>query len=219
VDYYALIAILVVQMALNFSLRRQGFEFNLSPLHHFYQYLDPAWLQDNLFESLLHLHSQPPIFNLLIGFILKLFGENPLAFEVLYQLLSLLIVASMFLILRMLRVKLSLTCLVVLLLIFYPAFIYFQHYLFYPIPVITLLVCAVYLLAKSEQTKNILYLYGFFLILAILGLLRSTYNPIYISLVLALLVALRWDNRRAILKAAIPAYVILGILIAKNLIT
>ena len=39
------------------------------------QYIDPLLLRNNLFQSIYYLHSQPPLFNLFIGLILKLFPE------------------------------------------------------------------------------------------------------------------------------------------------
>ena len=42
-----------------------------SPLT-FAQYLDEALLKHNLLESLLYLHSQPPLFNLFLGIVLTI---------------------------------------------------------------------------------------------------------------------------------------------------
>ena len=36
------------------------------------QYLDPLLLKSDLLKSLFYLHSQPPIFNLFLGIVLKL---------------------------------------------------------------------------------------------------------------------------------------------------
>lgn len=218
VDHLALFALFFVQLTLNLTLHLQGLEFNLDPLHHYYQFLDPAWLQDNLLASLLYQHSQPPLFNFFIGLSLKGFGETPLVFEIFFQILALLTIWGMFLTLRLLKVNLLLSCLLVLGLIFYPAFIYFQHYLFYPLPVITLLVLALYLLVRGELDKDRRYLYVFFMALATLSLLRSTYNPLYVIAVLILLVVLRWSSRRTLLVASLPALAILGILVAKNVL-
>ncbi len=48
-----------------------GVEFNAESLGGYWQVVDPELLQSRLWPTLLHLHSQPPLFNLLIGVALQ----------------------------------------------------------------------------------------------------------------------------------------------------
>lgn len=55
---------------------RAGVRFNSDPVYYFAQLLDPYLLSHRLLESILYLHAQPPLFNLLTGLALKLGGEH-----------------------------------------------------------------------------------------------------------------------------------------------
>src|SRR5947199_143356 len=48
-----------------------GVRFNAGPLQCFFQVVDPDLLRTRLLESLFYLHSQPPLFNLILGLFLK----------------------------------------------------------------------------------------------------------------------------------------------------
>lgn len=66
-----------------------GWGFSEHDLLYFSQHLHPAWLKDNLFQSLLYLHSQPPLMNMLIGIIFKISEEHHrLIFRLLYAALG-----------------------------------------------------------------------------------------------------------------------------------
>lgn len=49
-----------------------GVRFDMTPLEEFWQYLDVNLLRSRLLESLWYLHSQPPLYNLYLGLVLKL---------------------------------------------------------------------------------------------------------------------------------------------------
>ena len=53
-------------------------EFSYHLKEYLIQYLDITLLKSNLFESILYLHSQPPLFNFLIGAFEILFGDYSL---------------------------------------------------------------------------------------------------------------------------------------------
>ncbi len=63
-----------------------GVRFDASPLGYYLQYIDPPLLQDSLLESVFYLHGQPPLFNLFLGVVLKLFPSSYLlAFAMIYM--------------------------------------------------------------------------------------------------------------------------------------
>src|SRR5262245_45155580 len=62
-----------------------GVRFHASPLNEFWELLDPKLLQTDLVRSIWYLHSQPPLFNLSVGIVLKLAGSHAAAaFHLLY---------------------------------------------------------------------------------------------------------------------------------------
>src|SRR5215204_3752981 len=71
--------------------------FDDTPLYYYLQFVDPLLLQTDLLRSVTHLHSQPPLFNLLIGLVLKAFPIHyTLAFNVIYAALGLGLILCMF---------------------------------------------------------------------------------------------------------------------------
>lgn len=63
-----------------------GVYFNTDPLTKFWQNLDVLMLQQNLLESVYYQHSQPPLFNLFLGIVVKLFPKNySMVFSLIYH--------------------------------------------------------------------------------------------------------------------------------------
>jgi hypothetical protein len=82
---FAIYGFVVVSFGASELLARAlGIRFASETLGTLYQYLDPAILKDDLANGLYYLHAQPPLFNLGLGGVLKLFPESfPLAFSML----------------------------------------------------------------------------------------------------------------------------------------
>ncbi|MDX1390037.1 MAG: hypothetical protein R3344_12655, partial [Acidobacteriota bacterium] len=53
-----------------------GIRFADETLGTLYQYLDPEILREDLTRGLFYLHAQPPLFNLFLGIVVKLFPES-----------------------------------------------------------------------------------------------------------------------------------------------
>ncbi len=62
-----LLAVIAMFLLSRSAAMAAGVRFDASPLGYFLQYLDPHLLRARLGESLWYLHSQPPLFNLLLG--------------------------------------------------------------------------------------------------------------------------------------------------------
>ena len=214
--------------------------FVTTPLKHFWQILDPAWLKEDLFGSLLNLHAQPPVFNFLVGLGWmqsgKQIGEW---FDRLYQFTALGVILLLYLTQRKLSTPLWLAWLLSTAWMLYPAFIYFQNFLFYPLLVQFLLLLAALLLGfasvgiaalntpatpdtpangKSSSRRLTGYLVGFFLVLFLLFATRSSFNIVYVLLVLVLLLLSKNWNWKIILAAAAPTLVLLLVFTLKNLV-
>lgn len=86
-------------------LYQHGMFFNIRPLENYIQILDTDWLKENLFTSLVFLHSQPPLFNLVLGLAINLNGDNvKIGLMILYQILAISSILLLFINLRNLRV-------------------------------------------------------------------------------------------------------------------
>src|SRR3984957_9337415 len=85
---YALLAMAFAVSRLGYYLF--GVRFDARPVLHYFQFIDPELLKHRLFESLFHLHTQPPGWNLFVGTVLKFFPTlYPLVFHAIYILLGL----------------------------------------------------------------------------------------------------------------------------------
>src|SRR5216117_828059 len=75
--------------------------FDADPLDYFLQFADPQLLKDDLIRSIFYMHGQPPLFNLFLGLVLKLFPETyALLFHLVYLTLGLLFAISLLLVLE-----------------------------------------------------------------------------------------------------------------------
>jgi hypothetical protein len=76
--------VLLIFAASELLARALGIRFASETFGTLYQYLDPAILRGDLARGLYYLHAQPPLFNLELGVVLKLFPESfPRAFSIL----------------------------------------------------------------------------------------------------------------------------------------
>ncbi len=183
------------------------------------QYLDPELLRHRLAESLYYLHSQPPLFNLYLGVVLKLF---PKGYETAFYLSFLAVgLCFYFVFFRLLRVV-GLSRLVALVLstwfIASPSFILYEYWLFYTLPELLLVTLSALLFYEAVARKRTWPLVAFFWTLLLLCLLRSLFHLIFLIGAVAVIFRLRRsDWRRVLLAAGLPV-VLLAALYTKNLL-
>ncbi|HEV7501472.1 MAG TPA: hypothetical protein VGQ33_15765, partial [Vicinamibacteria bacterium] len=110
-----------------------GVRFNDGPLEVYWQYLDPFLLRTRLGESLLYLHSQPPLFNLFLGLALKT-GDEHAVFVPTFLALGLIVYAGSFLLLRRLGVSAWIAFGLATWMATSPSFVAYESWLFYSLP-------------------------------------------------------------------------------------
>ena len=74
------------------AFRAAGVRFDLRPLDTSWQILDPVLLRHDLLESLFYMPGQPPLYNLMLGLVLKTGGNDTvlaLLFRCLYSAMAL----------------------------------------------------------------------------------------------------------------------------------
>jgi hypothetical protein len=144
------------------------------------QFLDPAILRYDLGRGLWELHMQPPLFNLFLGLVLKL-GSDQVAktvFIVLYFLMGLILVNASFVLIRALSGSTSLAWAGSLALMFFPALVRAERWLFYPYPLAVLLIAGAWCTYKLEETYRLRYFLGLCAAAVGLVLMRSMFHAL-----------------------------------------
>jgi hypothetical protein len=194
-----------------------GVRFDIGPLDYYWQFIDPQLLRTNLFESLYYLHSQPPLFNLFLGIVLKLLpGHEALAFHVIFLAFGLTLSISLYLLMTSLGLSGRLSSILTIIFVASPSCVLYEDFLFYTYPIATALCLSALLLHRYLKFGRFRCLAVFFVLLALLVLTRSVFHPIWFVI---LTVPLIWYRRRHWKKIALMAsvpFLLCFLLYAKN---
>jgi hypothetical protein len=191
--------------------------FRFNGLFLYWQYLDTDTLHHHLLKGLWYDHAQPPLFNLLLGIVLKCFGSwAPIAFSGLLKLISFINSLLLYNLLiyslpRPSRIPLFITLVYVL----SPALMLFENELFYTTFIsMLLLVSAWFILRLQEDARQTAspgnsasvpkHVAGICIPLTLLCLTRSMYHLVWlIALGALLLLSLRKTPAFRLLLAGI----------------
>lgn len=185
------------------------------------QYVDVSLLRKELFKSLFYLHSQPPLFNLLIGVVEKTTPDQAgIIFHFLFIIIGLLTSLIMFKLLTEIGVNIYLSLVFTIFYLLSPATLLYENIFFYTYIIIFFLICASYYLVlfihKQSKFKYALF---HFLFLSLCVLTTSFFHFIWFLFLFGLLLLIKRDDWKIIIKAAIlPLALILGLYIKNYLI-
>ena len=194
-----------------------GIHFDATPLNSSWQFLDPLLLRTDLLRSVWYLHSQPPVFNLSLGIVLKLTGSHcESAFYLLYLSCGLALYIGLVILMRRLGVRLRLAVLAATLFLVSPSFVLYEHWLFYTFPVAMLLVMTVLALARLFDRPSPVRGLVFCSLVFLLCGIHSMYQFPYFVLSVVGLTAMYPRGRRALLCGAVLPFALLGTLYLKN---
>ncbi len=218
VDKRYLLGLTVVFLVSRLLFFALGVRFDAAPLADYWQYLDPRLLEDDLLRSLFYLHSQPPLFNLFLGLVLKWSPVAPsVVFHVLYMAAGLVCHLATFVLMRWLGVGGATAVAVSTILVVRPSFILFENWLMYDVPVTALICLAAVWLALFVRRGSALYAHALFVTLLLLCATRSLFHLAYFGAVLALLAAAtRGDRRLRVLRSAAVPLLLLLLLYLKS---
>ena len=196
-----------------------GVRFDVVPLVRFFQFLDPELLRHRLAESLFYLHSQPPLFNLFLGIVLKLFpGHEAIAFHTTYLALGLVLYLALFTLMRRLGISRIVALALSTWFIVSPSFVLYEHWLFYTLPLAVVLTLSVLLFHQVLEARTAWAALGFFTSLFLLSGIHSMFHLAYCLVAMgAVLVLCRGQRRMILLTAAFPLLLIAS-LPTKNLV-
>ncbi len=203
---WLLAAIALGQVAYAWS----GVRFDASSLDWYWQYLDPPLLRTDLWRSVLHLHGQPPFFNLYLGAVLHVparlqgaaFALSFLAFGI-GSAWALLALQARLGVRRAVRLPISILFAVS------PEMALYENLLFYALPVAALLVASAWLLAEGPPSRC-RWAVAFWLLAAV-ALTHALFHLLW--LVGALVVALALapvPRRRFVLALGLPLMIVVG---------
>lgn len=192
-------------------IKSLGISFVYKTIFEYWQYLDVESLEHNLLQSLWYQHSQPPVFNLLLGVVLKCSHSNaPLIFEILFLLIS---ISNAYLLLNILE-KIAcgkyLPLVIALIYILSPATILFENELFYTSFTSFLLLSLITFLINFIHTPTTARGIGIFSALTLLGLTRSTYHLILLIFICGFLI-FRFYRRKGSKLILLGSLISLGI--------
>lgn len=204
-------------LIVSFSLSRAvfyllGVRFDTTPLETYIQILDPVDLKNHLFQSIFYLHTQPPLFNLFLGIILKLFPNNyTIIFQIIYILLGFSFYLCLFLLMEYLGVDQRINKTLTVLFMINPSNILYENWLFYSYPVAAFLMFAAFFYFKwLQKQKNI---YGIMLIIMLTAvvLTRSAYHFLWFCLWIVLISVAIKNLKKVLYISVIPLIIIFSI--------
>lgn len=140
-------------------------------LHH----LDPVWLETNLWESVYYLHMQPPLFNLILGVLLKLApaGTESTIFTAFFLLIALGIAATTYALMRRFSFSTKWAFVMTLLFMLAPQ----ERWMVYNIYLVTwILIGSALLFSRFITSRKIVHLLLFLGLMASVVWMRSFFH-------------------------------------------
>jgi hypothetical protein len=197
--------------------RLVGVRFSTDQLRIAIQYLDPELLRHHLAQSVWYLHTQPPLYNLFLGTVLKLFpGHEGLAFHAVHLALGLAFVLALYLLLVGFSLPRPAAAAIALLVSVSPAAILYENRLFYDYPVLVLLTLAALAAQRLARRPTVAWALTLSSLLAVVVLVRALYQLPFV--LLALLPLLRAVPARVLAAGAALPVAVLVALAVKNAI-
>jgi hypothetical protein len=184
------------------------------------QLLDLNLLENNLLESIFYLHSQPPIFNLLVGLGLKVFGANGIgiAANIVFLLLGLMNAWLIYECALLMKIGPKLSLFASLFFMLSPSTILFENYLFYTYPIVSLLILSLYFLLKYNATKQTKFAVFFIYTLACICLTRSLFHISWFVAALVLVIYLGPTSFKSFWKYSVLPICLVFLWHFKNLV-
>jgi hypothetical protein len=206
-DSGQLLIIITVFVVSRFILMLLGIHLDILALSAYWQYLDIETLRNHLLSGVWYDHAQPPLFNLFLGYVLKIGGTHYiLIFDIILKLISLCNALLLFIIVKRLSTVFYMPILVALLYILSPATIIFEAELFYTSLVSLFLLISVFYLIRFTESDRWLNAFGIFFPITLLCLTRSVYHMIWLFIIAATLIF--YFRRKAALNKLILASLI-----------
>lgn len=173
-------------------------DFDYSPIYKYWQYLDINTLRNNLIDGVWYNHAQPPFFNLLLGIILKLFGNHAIfVFSFLLKIISLSNAILLYNLLKKIEINRNIALIISVFYLISPASIILETELYYTTLISFLLLVGFTNLLKLNNEIRWSNLIGFFLPILLICLTRSMYHLIWLTGVSIIVILFNKKGRRS----------------------
>jgi hypothetical protein len=167
-----------------------GLHLNLQALVSYWQYLDLDTLRNHLLAGIWYDHAQPPVFNLLLGCVLKIGGSHyPVIFSIIFKFISLANALLLFAIVKKISTICFLPVVVAMVYILSPATLIFECELFYTTFISFLLLISVLNLIGFTENNSWRNVLGFMCPLMLICLTRSVYHMLWLFAVIVLILS------------------------------
>lgn len=212
-DLAACAAVLGAFAVIHAAAWAAGLRFHYETVAFAWQLLDPELLSRDLLHGVWLLHGQPPLYNLYVGAVFKAFGTgSPLPFQAIQAAMGAALALVLYALQRQLGARPWIAAAVAIALVATPAFLLYEHWLFYTFPLAFLVAVAALLAGRYARTGSRATLAALVWTWAILCATRSLFHLVYFLGALALVASWRLTRPRAIAAiAAAPLLLLLGL--------
>lgn len=182
-----------------------GVRFDAAPLGFYWQYVDPVLLRNDLWGSVLALHSQPPLFNLFLGLVVRLpEGWRAGVFHGFYLALGLAVALSLLAVLARLGVGARLRTGLALLAVASPSLVLYENLLSPTLPIVAALTGSALFLHRFLAGRRLGDGLAFGSLAAALVLTHGLFHLAWMAVALALAAAGLRRPRAALLVLGLP---------------
>lgn len=170
----------------------------------FWQHIPLDLLRTNFWQSILYLHSQPPLHNMVGALLLKLFGTSQLqAMQYINIFLGGLMSAMFYTLVLSVTDRRTVALIASLFHALNPALFLFEAYPLYSMPSAFLVLLCVSFIDRFVKSGRMAHLVWFFFTLNVLILYRSLFHPVIVAAFLALTVAVAGTGKRKLVACAL----------------
>jgi 4-amino-4-deoxy-L-arabinose transferase-like glycosyltransferase len=210
--YFAISGIYAITRVLLYGL---GLRYHVDyAWQHFH---DVDLLRDRLWESLLYTHAFTPFINLLAGVVIKISEPHAAAiYHAIFLALGCTFVNSLGHVLVGLGAGRRAVLGVVTFFSLTPAFLFFENLLHYEFITAALLALSAALFLETLRRPSFWRWFGFFLVCAVITLVRTSFHLVWLCAMLGLALAFQRERWRAILLAVLVPFALASSLYIKN---
>jgi hypothetical protein len=197
---------------------RAGVQFQEGLYQGWWHYIDPQLLSTDLWRSIFHLHSQPPLMNLFSGIVLQGFPDTYRdVFHLIYFLMGLVFTSGLYVLGLQMEIRPWVAAGLAAWFMISPATVMYEHLLAYGYPIALLLVWAAICLVQFIKTKHIAWGFAFFLLPGMIALLWGLFHIVWLLMIAAALFLSGLPRKKLVLAAILPILVVSG-WYSKNLV-
>ncbi len=190
---------------------RAGIQFQGDPYLGYWHFIDPQLMITDLWRSVYHLHSQPPLMNLLAGVILQASPSNyQQIFHIAYFITGLFLACGIYLLGIHLKLESWLSALVTIWFMASPGTVLYEHLLAYGYPLTALLTLSGVFLFRFAASGGNRWGGLFFFVLATITLLWGFFHIIWFFFSILIALALIPERKKVILAALLPFAIVTG---------